>query len=47
MKNSTSFKKRWKKSGSLLLYVLPAMLFGLVFAYLPMAGLLIAFKVKH
>lgn len=44
MKDSSTFKKKWKKSGTLLLYVLPAVLFGLVFSYLPMAGLLIAFK---
>ena len=42
--SKSTFIKRWKKSRSLLLYVLPALAFGLVFSYFPMVGLLIAFK---
>lgn len=37
-------KKQLKKYGSLYPFLIPAMLLALVFSYLPMAGLVIAFK---
>ena len=39
-----SFKSKWKKNKSLVPFVLPAIIFALIFSYLPMCGLLIAFK---
>ena len=39
-----SFKSQWRKNKSLVPFVVPAIVFGLLFSYLPMVGLLIAFK---
>ncbi len=39
-----TLKAKWKKNKSLVPFVLPAIVFGVLFSYLPMVGLLIAFK---
>lgn len=41
---TSTLKSRIKKHRSLIPFVIPAMLFALVFSYLPMVGILIAFK---
>lgn len=41
---TSTLKARIKKHRSLIPFVIPAMLFALVFSYLPMIGILIAFK---
>lgn len=43
-KGSDSFKAKWKRSKSLVPFVVPAVIFAVLFSYLPMMGLLIAFK---
>ncbi len=45
--NKSTFKKKWKQiknSRQLYLFILPAFLFFLVFSYIPMYGVIIAFK---
>ncbi|MDE6397987.1 MAG: sugar ABC transporter permease, partial [Clostridiales bacterium] len=37
-------KSKFRKYGSLLLFLLPAVLLAFVFCYIPMAGLIMAFK---
>lgn len=39
-----SFKEKWKQGKSLVPFVIPAVALALLFSYLPMVGLLIAFK---
>jgi putative aldouronate transport system permease protein len=39
-----SFKKNFRKNWRLLLFVLPALIYVLIFAYLPMYGIVIAFQ---
>ncbi len=43
-KKSSEFKRKWKKHKSLVPFVLPAIIFALLFSYLPMVGILIGFK---
>ncbi len=43
MANQT-LKLKWKKHKSLVPFVLPAVIFALIFSYIPMIGILIAFK---
>ena len=43
-KHKNTFKSKLKKHRSLIPFVIPAVLFALVFSYLPMTGILIAFK---
>lgn len=43
-KNKNTFKSRLKKHRGLIPFVVPAVVFALIFSYLPMAGILIAFK---
>ncbi|MDE7373248.1 MAG: sugar ABC transporter permease, partial [Clostridia bacterium] len=43
-KKPSEFKKQWKKHKSLVPFVLPAIIFAILFSYLPMFGILIAFK---
>lgn len=43
-KNKMTFGAKVSKYKSLIPFVLPAMLFALIFSYLPMTGILIAFK---
>lgn len=38
------FKDRMKKNGPLMPFLVPAMVFAIIFSYLPMIGILIAFK---
>ena len=38
------FSRKWKRRKTLLLFVLPAVVLALIFNYLPMVGVLIAFK---
>lgn len=44
MTSTLTLKGKFKKHRSLVPFVIPAMLFALVFSYLPMIGILIAFK---
>lgn len=44
IKHKNTFKSKLKKHRSLIPFVIPAVLFALVFSYLPMTGILIAFK---
>lgn len=41
---STTLKQKFKKHKSLIPFVLPAVIFALIFSYLPMLGIIIAFK---
>lgn len=43
-RTKNTFRSRLKKHRSLIPFVIPAVLFALVFSYLPMVGILIAFK---
>lgn len=43
-KRGGEFRRKWKKNKSLVPFVLPAIIFALLFSYLPMAGILIGFK---
>lgn len=43
-KQPSEFRKQWKKHKSLVPFVLPAIIFAILFSYLPMIGILIAFK---
>ena len=38
------FSRKWKRRKTLLLFVLPAVILALIFNYMPMVGVLIAFK---
>ncbi|QHT62333.1 sugar ABC transporter permease [Paenibacillus lycopersici] len=44
MANSQSFAKRFKKNRTLFFMSLPGIIYKLIFAYIPMLGLIIAFK---
>ncbi len=44
MTSTSTLKEKFKKHRALVPFVIPAMLFALVFSYLPMIGILIAFK---
>lgn len=44
MRADVAFKSKWKKNKSLVPFVLPAVVFAVLFSYLPLIGLLIAFK---
>ena len=39
-----TLKKNFKKNKGLIPFVIPAVVFALIFSYLPMVGILIAFK---
>lgn len=43
-KTGFTFKDRMKKMGSLIPFYIPAMIVALIFCYVPMAGLIMAFK---
>lgn len=43
-KAKNSFLKKVKKNRSLLIMLLPALLLVIVFSYIPMGGIIIAFK---
>ena len=45
-KNKMTFAQKVKKHKHLIPFVIPAMVFALIFCYLPMAGIVIAFKDK-
>lgn len=47
MANSQSFAKRFKKNRTLFFMSLPGIIYKLIFAYIPMFGLIIAFKNYH
>ena len=42
---AVSLRAKLKKHKRLIPFVIPAMLFALVFSYLPMLGIIIAFKI--
>lgn len=44
LKEKTSLKKQMKQYGSLFIFYIPAAIFAITFAYIPMAGLVMAFK---
>ena len=44
MKNKALFRKSLKKNGILYLFLLPMIIYILIFNYMPLAGLQIAFK---
>lgn len=44
MKNKMSIRKRFKKNGILYLFLLPMVIYIIIFHYMPLAGLQIAFK---
>jgi putative aldouronate transport system permease protein len=43
-KEFSSFKKNFRRNWRLLVFVLPALLYVIIFAYLPMYGIVIAFQ---
>ena len=43
---AVSLRAKFKKHKGLIPFVIPAILFALIFSYLPMAGIIIAFKDK-